>query len=607
MEITAEEKKVLEQIYGNIIFNGGYIQNQIEKICKLTADENIFFERKNFISPHFCVQTLYKIRGEISSLKFNRAVHNLIEEDENFRTNFCNVGNRILKIIFAKCESTPDIIFRNLKIDAEELDEALIKIMEADRRLDFDIQRGNLIRFSVFRTGEDESAVLVTISQLIAKRFDSKNFFKSVLTEERYKKFEPRAGFAMPQIENRIKEYWTDLLKNLPAPSKIPFSKKISGVYNEENYRVKIPADILSDLRGKAQSNRVMLMAIFQTAWGFLLQAANKSSDTAFCQLISNTKNSQNLSLNAMPVRLKISGNSTVENIITKQFKQLVVSQPYSLFDWSTLENLTSRKGNLFDHFLSFLDFNAEEKNFSQVESTPEGKIVVRNSWDAQGMKLGVYFQYAATNLSISFKYDKNQFFQNAGERLANMYNLILRQMLVYWHAPFSDFIENIRKIAAESIAAANEISPEDERQSIINFLYKNKLLQSETAGATAILAENAKLFTRFEGDRIYGDILDKNLIFVVEGKFSRSLDTGDGWFNALDIIKAGGLINETAFLEKRRAIISAEVLTEKAVLLAIPLLNFESAARQNTSLYKSILRHVLAQMEKYQSLWLQS
>ena len=178
--------------------------------------------------------------------------------------------------------------------------------------------------------------------------------------------------------------------------------------------------------------------------------------------------------------------------------------------------------------------------------------------------------------------------------------------MLVYWNAPFANFIKNIEKITAE-IAAANEQQHEDERKIINDFIYKNKLLQSEATGTNAILVENSKLITCFEGDRISGDILYKNLVFVVEGKLARSLDTGDGWFNALDIIKAGGLLNETVFLDKRRTTISAEVLTEKALLLLIPLDTFESATRQTPALYKSVLQHIANQMEKYQLLWLQS
>ena len=607
MELTFEDKRILEEIYGTNCLSENstsYIQNQIEDVQKLTDAENRFFERKNFISPYFCVQTLYKVKGELSPIKFNRAVKNLIETDENFRANFCNSGDRAFKVFFSRRDKFPEIVFRVIKFDGEELDEILTKIMEADRRVSFDIVHGNLIRFSAFNTGENEAAILVTVSQLIADRFNSENFFNAVFNETPYKKFIPNADIKPLQIEERVKNYWADLLKGLPSPPQVPYSKKVYGAYKEENYRAKIPADILSDLRGKAQSNRALLMTILQTAWGFLLQATNKIDDTAFCQLISG-KSNKNFSLNLMPVRLKCAKISTVENIVTQQFKQLVVSQPYSFFNWETLQNLTYRK-NIFDHFLSFVDFNAEEKTYSQISATPEGKIVERNSWDAQGMKLGVYFQYSQ-NLSVTFQYDKNKFSINAGEYLANLYNLILRQMLVYWNAPFADFIENVKKLVKSDIAAVQEISAEDERQKIIDFIYQNKILQSKGSGVAQIFAESAKLFTRFEGDRIFGDILDKNLVFVVEGKVSRSLDTGDGWFNALDIIKAGGLINENIFTEKSRAIISAEILTEKALLMTIPIENFESATRQNPALYKSVLQHVTSQMEKYQVLWLQS
>ena len=523
MELTFEDRSILQETYGLNCLNEdetAYVQNQIQDVQKLTAAENRFFERKNFISPYFCVQTLYKVQGELSPIKFNRAVKNLIDRDENFRANFCSSGDRTFKVIFSERDKKPEIVFRVVNADGEELDEILTKIMEADRRVSFDIVHGNLIRFSAFRTGENEAAILVTVSQLIADRFDSEKFFGAVFKNTPYKKFTPSLDFQPPQIEERVKNYWAELLKSLPLPPQVPGAKQVYGAYNEESYRAKISADVLSDLRGKAQSNRALLMTILQTAWGFLLQATNKSDDTIFCQLTSN-KSNQNLSLNLMPVRLKCARNSTIENIVNQQFKQLVVSQPYSFFNWETLQNLTYRK-NIFDHFVSFVDFNAEDKTYSQISATPEAKIVERNSWDAQGMKLGVYFQYAQ-NLSVTFQYNGNKFSANAGERLAKLYNLVLSQMLLYWNAPFADFIENVKKLVKSDITAVEEISEKDKRQKIINFIYQNQILQSETVGAAQIFADSAKLITRFEGDRIFGDIADKNLIFVVEGKVSRA------------------------------------------------------------------------------------
>ena len=283
MEITAEEKNILEQVYGKFVLDSNYGKNQIAEIQDLTAEERRFFERKNFVSPHFCVQTLYKIQNEISPIKFNRAVNSLVTEDENFRANFCNVGTRTVKVIFARREINPEINFRVLKLDAEELDETLIKIVEADRRLDFNIQQGNLIRFSAFSTGENESAVLITVSQLISKRFDSDSFFNAVFNNGNYKKIEPQADLKPPQIENRVKEYWTDLLKNLPAPPKLPFSMRVMPSRTQTNL------DKLSSSEGVMLSPFLMIVLMFSS---IVSRAFSKSLLLPMCAA-SLTSNSQ--------------------------------------------------------------------------------------------------------------------------------------------------------------------------------------------------------------------------------------------------------------------------------------------------------------------------
>ena len=84
-------------------------------------------------------------------------------------------------------------------------------------------------------------------------------------------------------------------------------------------------------------------------------------------------------------------------------------------------------------------------------------------------------------------------------------------------------------------------------------------------------------------------------------------MDTGDGWFKALDIISKGGWLNENVLLEKRRAIISAEVLTEQAKLLLIPLEKAQSLFLKHPDTAKPFFEHILKQMEKYQLLWIES
>ena len=113
-ELTTDEKNVLESVYGRQVEGVGYNPRKLEAVKELTAQEKKFFAEKNFVSPHFFVQTLYKVRGTVSPMKFNMAVARLINHNENLRANFCNVGTRTIKVIRAATTIKPEVPESNL-------------------------------------------------------------------------------------------------------------------------------------------------------------------------------------------------------------------------------------------------------------------------------------------------------------------------------------------------------------------------------------------------------------------------------------------------------------------------------------------------------------
>ena len=607
LHLTHDEKNILESVYGRQVSGVGYNPRKLEAVMDLNAHEKKFFAEKNFVSPHFFVQTLYKISGTVSPLKFNLAVNHLLKDNENLRANFCNVGTRTIKVIRPENFVKPEIILRNfMQVDADEFDDEFRKILEADMRRDCDIRHDPLIRFAVYKTGEEESAVLVTLAQLIAESFDAEKFFADVLNidfEGRPKKF---SNDLPPKNQDAIRDYWAKVLDKAPPPDVLPYEREILGAYRQKTFRTKIPADILSDLRGRAQSNRLMLTAILQSAWGFMLQLTNKRRDCLFCQIISAGKVEDSPALNVIPVRLTSDGNSTVEKIVRKQFRQLVVSQPYSCVDWTTLENFSEHRKKLFDHFLSFKEFQSSELNYIETPAEPYGKIILRNSWDARGMKLGVYFRYSEKNLSISFLYDQNKFQNHGVENLCALYELILKQMLVDWNAKFSDFIDRLAK-RFDLQMKIETTSMQDERRKIRDFLSQLPILQGRYEGTIGLFENQAKIITRYEGDRISGKMLKKYFIFVADGKLVRNVDAGDGWYNPIDVVGKNSFVNPTNLLEKQRLTLSAEVLTEQAELLILPRDVLIETSRNNTEVALSLMNYALEQMERWQILWLQS
>ena len=603
LQLTPDEKNILESVYGRQTTGSGFIPRKLEAVKELSEREKKFFGGKVFASSNFFVQTLYKVRGTVSPLKFTVAVNRILKDNENLRANFCNVGTRTVKVIRSANDAKPEIIFRNLiQTETEELDDEFRKILEADMRRDCDLRHDPLIRFAVYKTGEDEFATIVTLAQVIADSFDAEKFFAEVLNIPVEPKPEKISDDLPPKNQEVIRDYWEKVLDKAPPPDVLPYEKESLCAYRQKVFHTKIPADILSDLRGRAQSNRVMLTAILQSAWGFMLQLTNKRRDCLFCHVLS----ANDLSFNMIPVRLKSDNNLTVEKIVRGQFRQLVVSQPYSCLDWTTLEVLSARRKKLFDHFLSFREFQSGELNYVGTPAGSEGKIISRNSWDAQGMKLGVYFRYSEKNLSITFLCDENKF-QNFGvEKLYALYELVLKQMLVDWNAKFIDFREHLVQ-RVETQSKLEEISREDERKKIRNFLSQLPILQGRYEGTIGLFENQSKIITRYEGDRISGNLLKKNFVFVADGKLVRNVDTGDGWYNPIDVIRKNSFVNPTYLLEKQRLTLSAEILTERAELLLLPRDVLIEVAQKNSEVALSLMNYAISQMERWQLLWLQS
>ena len=594
-KLPKSEQNILTQLYGQqLIGTKGYNPQTILYVEELSPEEEYYFDKNTGISPNLFVQKLYKISGNLIPLRFNLAVNNLIKNNDAFRMNYCQVDNRTLKVIFDQRRELPEIVYRNLE-NVADIDSTLKNIIEADIRQGFDLAHGHLIRFSVFHTADEEYAVLVTVAKLIENSFDTKNFFREVMNLETVAPITKDKTFSRIQMTQSMQNYWSKVLENMPDLPILPYLQSATGFYKQKAYYTTIPADIMSDLREKAQSNKMMLMAIFETAWAMLLQEFNKSQDVAFATVVPS-KTDENF--NMIPVRLQADKQTIIQETVNQQFKQLIVSQPYASVEIIELQ------GKKFDHFLSFTDFLKDEAVYSEVEAKPDGQLVLQNSWNTKSMKLSLYFHYAENVTSISILYDEKQFTFNFGEILSKRYILILQQMLTDWNLNYENFINRL-SIRIEEVS--KESKREDVTAYLQNFISQLVLLQGINEGTLQKILQISKLETYFEGDRISGAEIEQNLIFIAEGKLVRSIEANDGWYKTLDIIKENGWINETVLSENRKNKLSAEILTEKALLMLIPLEDMNKLLKEFPDVEYKILQYVLNQMEKYQRLWIQS
>ena len=100
---------------------------------------------------------------------------------------------------------------------------------------------------------------------------------------------------------------------------------------------------------------------------------------------------------------------------------------------------------------------------------------------------------------------------------------------------------------------------------------------------------------------------MEKNFVVVVSGKLVRSIDTGEGWYNTLDIVRENRWINESVFTGSEKQKMSAEVLTEKALLMVIPLNLMNNFLNETPIIRFKLLTHLVGELQKFQKLWVQA
>lgn len=605
------EQETVAEIYG--IQKKELASRKIAYFRETSSMEKGRFSRKHTAHPIGSVlQALYKLKGKLLPIKFSVAVSRAFDQNDYLRTNYVYSGRRFLAVVLQKRSTAPEVVFNNIGgIDRDDLDGELRKHMEADIRHGFDLTYGPLIRFSVFHTGEDEYAIIVTAIEAVMLNFDVRKIFRAALEL-------PEADDIMSIVGNvknstlagPIKEYWSKILSDLPDAAPIPYydaGEKVSDQSLDDTYLIHVPRDILSDLRSKAEGNKILLMSILQTAWGFLLQQGSSRQDVGYCIMVpKKEKGKYSTGMpSTVPIRLKIDGEPLVRELIMNAFKQFVVSQPYASMGREDILEIIGNRNDAFDHFLNFNDFFVETDQYTKMEGSPEGKLITQQYSDVRYVKLGISYRYDEHQVIVSIRYNKQTFPHNNVTALVKHYFLVLQRMLTDWDEKYQKFMEQLqRHWQAEKDIAERE---EDSRAILQDALSKLTLLQECDNGITQLFISGAKLYTKFEGDRISGQEIEQNMIFVIKGKLARSIETGDGWYNTLDILKENSWVNETMLLPQRRCHMSAEVLTEQAVVLYVPLNTVQKLIIKSPYLAHNIIQHSLRQLEKYQRLWIQA
>ncbi len=603
-EISEEDRKIIQDEYGlqKIFGNGAESRTQIISIHELTEPEKEFFSQTSSDTSALSLQMLYKFHGSFVPVRFTKELNRIVEGDPMLRSGYCVLNDRVVRVAFQETKAGADIIYRNLGGQPpEHVDVDLYNYMVADMRQPFDIACGPLFRFAVFHTGKNEYAVLLTVLGVIKDRLDISGLFDSMglIADEdvpavpgektKTKTEEKQPEEKKCQITDEVRRYWAELLTGMPPMPAIPYCGESGRPFSQKAYRLP-GLDAYAELLAKKSEGRTeKFICILQTAWGLYLQHVNHSADVCCCVLAPMEDGAGQTMI---PLRLKVNPGFTVDAVIEKQLRQFLASRACGSAGKKAMGELLGEQRRLFNHILNFGAFGGYAKAAS-------GGAVAENAWNLQGLPLGVYFHFLPSGLSAVFLYDEGRFPPGGVERLAWEFEMTLYHVLAHSGSTLAEFHEKL-----EGAFTGKTPGLTAKQEPVETILSEIPLFRGISGKALQRLAARAEISVRYEGDYIMSFAGKPTVYFLAEGQLARLMDSGSGWLNMLDIVMDGAWVNETVLLPKCKSKCAAEVISEDARLVSLPLEDFQAVLETEPKITNRALLSALKEMEKYQRYW---
>ena len=602
-ELSAFEREQVIQAYGNQPESeqGPRCPRPVQEVRTLTAWEESVFDGQALVSPQYCVQILYKVRGEIERNDLQKAVNELLADNEELRIHYFPLGwkEEMHKLVFQNMSL--DIRYRNMENIADDsIDRFLKKLMLDEQEKGFDMAKDPLLRLTLIKTPRRTSAVLLTQSRLIAGQWNAHKLFADALNLVMVGRKKPDVWPEPPkEIPPVITSYWHALFKNLPAVPDLPGYMGSLRRYKKWILTTTLSVNIMRQLQEKANGNKRMMISILQTAWGLFQQQVNFRMDTYYCLImpdsISHLENATFTGhiLHPMPVRLTCEEHNKLKDIVSGQFRQMITSQSFAC---SRMKELLAPIGDveeMFPIYLNFQNFMIDSKSYSDAASTSDGHVVAVSSWDAEKLDFVIYFTTENGRVNITYEGNAYCFEANGIELLARNYETSLQVLLELWEERQYLYARKVQQ--ALNGEKNNKMERHVRIQENLNMFSAISNFSSLPKSCAKKLAVAAELKVFFSGDEISEQDQKGNLLFLTRGRVEHTLSFG-GSESLTAVTDTASWLNESILIPGYRYTEGLKILSEQAHVLMVPL----SKVQPDKELMPQMLIYALQSVWKY-------
>ncbi len=576
-ERKTEEPKAVKHSFKLADFEAKLSKKDLDKIVSMygTGIKDIYdlgpgqkwmFSKASFVTSTFFVQTMFKAIADITPSSFRINTDKVVEKHDNLRTAFAHTDLAKPYQVVLNDRKAELEFFDISDTAAEDLDEKLTSLMEADRRRGFDLEKDPLLRILVYRTpdidGKQAFAIIVSQPHINIDGASSGILYKELfidyamaesgkeVQEDPEVAFKNYIDWLSTLDKTKEFDYWKEYLKDLSKFRPVPGYRKSNVEYSQSTEVLAFSEEESKKIRSLQRKFKATLNNVVQSAWGIMLQSIFGEKDVAFGAItsgrgaeVAGSAMMMGGMVNAIPVRVNADKETKFSDVVKNMQKNFAASMTNGHCSPEEIQEVLDRKEPIFDHLINFHNFQGAG-DFANVSI--EGiTLLGSENFDYLSTDLCVYFGTVMQAFQANFTYNASAFTPKKIRLLAENFKKVLAQV-----SENPDIlVGDIKTDSLEAFVLA-EKDAEAERQSMVSFFKGTKIFGALPEDALMNLAEYATEQNFTVDDVIVKDQKEIRDVYLVrEGFVELARQNMHGWYNTVKLYKPGDLITpETMF-----------------------------------------------------------
>lgn len=356
-------------------------KDNIESISGLAAMQKgmLFSHAVDTGSDAYVEQFDFVISGEVDAGHMRAALAGVSRTYSVLRTVFSYRNTDEPYQIVLK-EWAPELDVRDYR-DRPELDRDVEEFKVADRAKGFDLGADVLLRATLIRVGDRRWRLVFTFHHIILDGWSLGPLFTTLMGyyEEltRTGSFQPRAE-ALPyrdyiawyerQRDEDARSYWAEVLDGYEDEAVLPADPRPGG-YRGATHRFTLPDELHDRLKRFAREAQVTQSAVFQAAWGVVLQKFNYADDVVFGSVVSGRGaelggigDAVGLFANTQPVRVTTAADRDFAGLCRDVQESYLRANAFEHYALHEIQGATAVKSKLLNHVVAFENYPLSEQ-----------------------------------------------------------------------------------------------------------------------------------------------------------------------------------------------------------------------------------------------------